>query len=615
MTKQILIKFMSVVLILSSVVPSSAHDEKGKKLPPSKAAADLKLARTQMDAAKHKLAQSGSYSCCIKPPVNAKEPGCDLCVKNNGSCNCGANLAAGKGVCGECLAGWRSGKGTFAGIKPTSVTLLDSSHQAVSKAVPSTTDIVTAQSTLVRAKKVLVAEKRYSCCIKKGGCDSCAYEANCNCAGEIAKGPKGAGICGDCLDGQHSGIGRIAGIDPTSLKLALMSGEMIMAFGSIPESREGSGTSWQPDSTIMNGTHTELGHWMLMTHYNLSLNLDSQTGPRGVSQANATNWFMIMARQPLGDGNNSSKSDLQLKGMFSLDPLTIGSGGYPLLFQSGEVYGGKALVDRQHPHDLFMELSARYRYKFSEKSVISLYGGPIGEPALGPTAYVHRASSGSLPMSPISHHWQDSAHIVSGVVTQGISYGGLQLEHSYFTGREPDPNRWDLDPIHLDSSSTRLSWNPGKNWSLQTSYGELQSPEALHPFDNLRRTTASAHYFTGDGDRTFAGSLIWGRNDSGGVKTDSILAEGTYAWNDNWSGSLRIETVDKLGEDVGVLPSTSRHRFTEMTLGAIREVAKNRPYKLGIGGALTFNMHDSGLNSVYGKDPMGMWLFVRLANR
>ena len=606
--KRVLSLAISIVMATGLLVPSSAHDEKGKKLPPSKAAADLKLARTQMDTAKRKLAEKGSYSCCIKPPAGAKEPGCDLCAKNNGSCNCGSNLAAGKGVCGECLAGWRTGKGTFPKTKSVDVTLLDSSHQAIPGVAQTIDEVVAAQATLIKAKKVLVSEKRYSCCIKKGGCDSCAYEANCNCAGEIAKGPKGSGICGDCLDGQHAGIGRIAGIDLNTIKLEAMHGDMIMAFAGIPENREGSGTSWQPDATPMHGSHTDFGRWMVMTHYNVSLNLDRQTGARGGDQFNSTNWFMLMGQRALGKG------DLQLKGMFSLDPLTVGPGGYPLLFQSGEVYGGKALVDKQHPHDLFMELAARYRYPLSDKLAVSLYGGPVGEPALGPVAYPHRASAGVLPMAPISHHWQDSSHISSGVITNGVSYGNLQLEHSIFIGREPDAHRWNIDPIRLDSSSSRLSWNPNVNWSLQASYGELQSPEALHPFDNLRRTTASAQYYRPNASGYLASSLVWGRNDSGGVKSDSILLEGTYAPSNKWSGTIRLETVDKLGDDLNVLPTNSKNRLTELTLGAIRELAFDKPYSLGIGGAITWNWKPTSLDGAYGKNPMGLWLFVRLKN-
>ena len=120
-------RLFAILLCFLLTVPAFAHDDDdNKKKPPSKAGADLKQARLLMDTAKMKLAEQGKYSCCIKAPKDAKGTGCDLCAKENGSCNCGANLAAGKGVCGECLGGWKTGKGLFPGIKAKNVTLLAS---------------------------------------------------------------------------------------------------------------------------------------------------------------------------------------------------------------------------------------------------------------------------------------------------------------------------------------------------------------------------------------------------------------------------------------------------------------------------------------------------------
>src|SRR5207237_7797222 len=160
----------------------------------------------------------------------------------------------------------------------------------------------------------------------------------------------------------------------------------------------------------------------------------------------------------------------------------------------GQSYGGKPLVDRQHPHDFFMEVAARYRHPIARNTALSLYVAPSGEPALGPPAFMHRISAGDMPMAPITHHWMDSTHIAFGVLTGGVSHANAQLEGSIFTGREPDEHRWNFDPIHLDSYSGRLTVNPGPNWSLQGSYGYIKSPESLRPDEDVRRTTVSAIY-------------------------------------------------------------------------------------------------------------------------
>ena len=44
--------------------------------------------------------------------------------------------------------------------------------------------------------------------------------------------------------------------------------------------------------------------------------------------------------------------------MVSLEPWTINGCGYPDLLASGEICDGDAIHDRQHPHDLFMEIAA-----------------------------------------------------------------------------------------------------------------------------------------------------------------------------------------------------------------------------------------------------------------
>ena len=232
--------------------------------------------------------------------------------------------------------------------------------------------------------------------------------------------------------GQKDNMNGMEGHKMPGMDMGEMHG-MMAPIGGVPETQMASGTSWQPTSTPMFGIHKMSGRWSLMTHYNIFLSYDRQDGPRGDYQYNSTNWLMLMAQRPVHNDR------LTLRAMLSLEPLTVTPRGFPLLFQSGEQYKGQPLVDRQHPHDLFMELSARYTHPVGKDGAVFLYAAPSGEPALGPTAFPHRLSAADNPVAPISHHWQDSSHIEFGVLTIGAWKRNVQLEGSYFTGREPDP--------------------------------------------------------------------------------------------------------------------------------------------------------------------------------
>ena len=256
-----------------------------------------------------------------------------------------------------------------------------------------------------------------------------------------------------------------------------------------PMSREGSGTSWIPDSSPMYGRMFMFGENMLMLHGAIFPRYTNVSTRRGDDRIDAPNWFMAMFSHPLGE---STQFGSRL--MMSLDPLTEGGRGYPLLFQTGEAWNGEALHDRQHPHDLFDELSFSLSQKFEHDLSAYIYFGYPGEPALGPPAFMHRPSAMDDPDAPIGHHWQDSTHITFGVATLGAQWRNVKLEGSIFTGREPDEDRYDFDRPRFDSYSGRLSWNPTRNLALQVSYGYIKSPEELHPETKIHRTTASAIY-------------------------------------------------------------------------------------------------------------------------
>src|SRR5882724_7910594 len=358
----------------------------------------------------------------------------------------------------------------------------------------------------------------------------------------------------------------------------------------IPETRTGSGTSWLPDAAPMHAVHFAVGSWSLMVHGVAFGMYDKQFTQRGDDQVSRTNWGMFMATRSLGAGS------LQLRGMFSAEPFTVGAKGYPMLLQSGESYKGQPLHDRQHPHDLFMELAALYERPLSRKLAFSLYLAPVGEPAVGPVAFPHRPSAASDPLAPLAHHWQDATHISFGVLTAGLFTHTVKAEGSWFNGREPDEDRYNFDykGRSLDSYSGRITVNPSPNWSLSGSYAFLKSPEELRPTESQRRLVAAVLYSKPMGQvGNWSNALIYGANKhTGGDWAGSITAETNLDLDGRNSVFGRLEYVRKSAEDlavVGALPS-AEFDIGSLVLGYVREVASLGPTTVSVGarGALNF---------------------------
>ncbi len=200
----------------------------------------------------------------------------------------------------------------------------------------------------------------------------------------------------------------------------------------------------------------------------------------------APNWVMLMASRKV---NKRGLFSFSL--MLSADELVMGENGYPLLFQSGETYNNKPLVDRQHPHDFISGLSVAYTHMFNKDIDLTAYLGYPGEPAIGPPAFMHRISSINNPDAPLGHHWQDATHITFGVATLGFRYKIMKFEFSNFTGREPGEDRYNFDKPRFNSWAYRFSVNPTDNFAIQFSQAFIKSPEALEPEENITRTTAS----------------------------------------------------------------------------------------------------------------------------
>ena len=389
----------------------------------------------------------------------------------------------------------------------------------------------------------------------------------------------------------------------------------------------GSGTALQPASTPMDAWHWMAGEWMLMLHGDLKVGYNQQGGPRGVGKAESENWLMLMAERQAGPGR------LMLRGMFSAEPLTAPHGGFPELFQTGETYHRRPIIDAQHAHDLLMELAASYTVPISERVSLQIYGGPVAEPALGPVAFMHRASAIENPSAPLGHHWQDSTHITHGVVTGALTAWRFKFEVSGFHGAEPDEDRVGLDLGKLDSYSFRGWFTPTPNWAMQFSYGHLTKPEVLEPGD-LNRMTASVSYNRPWTDGSWATTLIWGRNSQEHNHSNSYLLESTINFRSKNHLYTRIEWLDKagllvdnifgrpglvrapvlpLGNSVMLLPKEFERSFrvAAFTFGGVRDFIAHEKLRVGIGADVVFYHKPSELDTIYGRRPTSFHVFLR----
>jgi hypothetical protein len=370
-------------------------------------------------------------------------------------------------------------------------------------------------------------------------------------------------------------------------------------------SRESSGTAWQPDAAPHEGIEAMYGDWMTMTHGFVNLIYDHQGGSRGDKKTFSTSMLMVVAQRPAAGGT------FGLRGMISADPL-MGKRGYPLLLQTGEAANGEPLIDRQHPHDLFMELAASYSRPLGERSSVFVYAGLPGEPALGPPAFMHRFSGEDNPEAPISHHWLDSTHITYGVVTLGYVYDRFKIEGSVFRGREPDERRYDIETGKLDSAAVRLSFNPTANWALQVSRGRLKSPEELHPDADVDRTTASAIYHRALGTTQFQTTLAWGRNTpTHGDTTDTWLLEAAMRMGGSHTVFGRAERANKNELFPESDPrAQEQFRVGKLSVGYVFDLPREGHWRLGVGGLISRYRLPGELESVYG-NPTSFMLFAR----
>jgi len=403
--------------------------------------------------------------------------------------------------------------------------------------------------------------------------------------------------------GDHAAMERGAEADAHAAMMANMQG----LYGPYVMGRDASGTAWQPDVSSHGGVHQHRGEWMLMTHALLNGVYAWADGPRGDEKAYLAGMVMASARRDVGP-----RGTLNLRAMLSPDPF-MGANGYPLLMAAGESADGvEPLVDRQHPHDLFMELSASYSHRIGEDSSVFIYGGLPGEPAFGPPAFMHRMSAMDSPEAPLTHHWFDSTHITFGVLTAGVTHGDWKFEGSRFRGREPDEDRYDIETGELDSSSLRVSWNPTANWSFQASWADITSPEALEPDEDEERWSVSGIYTQplrnmGWWSATMA---FANKERSDGISLDAWLAEAAWHPNDNWTLFARGEAIET--DELGAVHHGPVEDVARVSAGVIHDWRINENAVFGVGALVQQHFASDMLEPLYDGDPQGAMGFVRL---
>ncbi len=378
----------------------------------------------------------------------------------------------------------------------------------------------------------------------------------------------------------------------------------------MPSAHVSSGTGWQPAAIIDHSWMKSLHGWDLMAHGVVFADYNQQGGLRGEGKAESVNWAMLMEQHKLGRGT------ILFREMFSAESLTAPHPGFPELFQTGETYHGQPLVDHQHPHNVFSELALAYSRPLADRVSWLFYGAAVGEPALGPVAYMHRASASELPMAPLSHHLQDSTHISFGVLTTGLVVSRLKIEGSAFNGREPGEKRYTIQFAPLDSWSARLSLAPSRNWTAQYSYGRLEHPEALEP-GSQRRQTASVEYvrpFSAGklSNGSWATTFVWGRVHKvlDDHNLNGYLLESTLNFRSKNYAFSRLELVDK-DELFPANPLAPSYRIGAYTFGGARDLLQNQLWQLALGTDVTFYSKPQSLNAAYGANPVSFQIFLR----
>lgn len=329
-----------------------------------------------------------------------------------------------------------------------------------------------------------------------------------------------------------------------------------------------------------------------------------------VSQVESTNWVMgrVVRR--------SSRTKVTFIGMASAEPFTLRRLGSAQVFQAGETLDDLPLRDYQHPHDLVMALTGRLDWQLNARHSVFATAGPVGSPALGPTAFMHRPSALLHPTAPLSHHMLDSTHITHGVITVGATIGAWTVDASAFHGREPDEDRVGLDLGPIDSVSGRLSWRSGA-WHAQVSGALVNEPERLEPGDTSK-ITASVEYVAPDGSdpTAWAWTAAIGRNGRSDHDEWGGLIEAVRRLTPRWRAYSRAELVDRfilVDFEHAIRTGRERHllsRVGALTVGLERSLSHGPLGQLATGIDVTVHHTPRNLRDSYGR-PVSAHLYLR----
>jgi hypothetical protein len=365
---------------------------------------------------------------------------------------------------------------------------------------------------------------------------------------------------------------------------------------------QSSGTGRNPASWAMPMVMTRANNWNLMWMGQAFLVNTQQSGPRGADKFYSANWGM------LGGARTVGKGAVMLRAMVSLEPLTVRDQAYPLLFQTGETAHGRPLIDGQHPHDAVMELSAQYVRPVGSRGLVTFYYAPVGDAAMGPVAFPHRASSMEMPQATLGHHWLDSTHIVNNLATVGLNWSKFRIEASGFRGREPNENRWNIDMGGMNSWSTRVVYQPAFRWLAQASYSKIKQPETSHPDDVERVTTSVQYTRPRENGGGWSSMIAWARNYKTieQVGTQAVLLETLLPVTRKNFLTGRFEWTQR----DEIFPEQTFH-VASFTGGYTREIGAIHSLNSALGFNLTAHQIDDGLKPFYGNHPFGASMFVR----
>jgi hypothetical protein len=409
---------------------------------------------------------------------------------------------------------------------------------------------------------------------------------------------------------------------PAQADMAAVSHQMSRGMSSSEDyfMQESSGTGVQPSAWPMPMVMKEAGAWNLMWMGQAFLVDTQQTGPLGDDKLYSTNWGMLGAMHQLGRGG------VMLRAMVSLEPATITERRYPLLFQTGETAFGSPITNAQHPHNFVMEISTQYAHNIGERSTAGLYYGLVGDPALGPVAYPHRASAMEIPQATLGHHWEDSTHIAANVLTGVMAFSRVRFEASGFCGSEPLENRWTIYLGPMNSYSGRITFTPTPRWTAQISAGHLTHPEALEAGDVVRTTASVEYVVPRPHGNWWATSVIWGRNyktlpqyGSNAVLAETLIPIGEknfVSGRYEWSQRDELFAGDPTVEDQLFAATGSRwFDVSAYTIGYTRDLFTYHGAETGMGANVSFYGIPASITPYYGDHPLGVNVYLRIRLR